>query len=254
VSIRATCSVCGRAIDASDNWSGKTTTCPQCDAPVTFPFVGQVVPPSSLSPTAPPQHIPFTASVSVNPAAYPASHAHVTIEHRVKASGGAFKLGFGIVFGALTAIVAFGICAMIVNGITEVGEKAIASAKEPRQTSERDKIKSVERTNSTPSLNYVAVLSARYFRDVKGPMIELKVRNKGDKSVKTVHFHATLKSPDREKPWAEQNFTYSPDGGLGAEETDTWTLEAGRDSNFRSAKPTNNATLTVTMNEVDFVE
>lgn len=90
--------------------------------------------------------------------------------------------------------------------------------------------------NGSPGQHGFEILSTRFYYSTRGdapePIIEMRVRNNTPFTVGRVHFCATLRSPGRELPWAEDYFGYAIDGGLKPGEEAVWQLAPDSNSDW----------------------
>jgi hypothetical protein len=143
MSIRVKCPSCGKTIKADDYWAGKLAACPSCGAAVQIPLPAKIVAPNQLEPPDDRLSGPVSKKhplVFESPPEPPRPTAHVTVDHRHKASGGAFRTGFGIMLGCLTAGAVFFIGGCVVLGLIGAGmsEAVDEAIKESNASFERD--------------------------------------------------------------------------------------------------------------------
>lgn len=167
------------------------------------------------------------------------------LEHQHSLTEGAFRTGLKLTLGYLAAnfifsVIAFlGFCFLVL----------VIVAVSVFQSSLREK-------EVAPALGKVEVLHAKLYDDPRSfspsPTIELEVRNNSGKPIKDLRFHAKLQTSGRTLPWAEDDLSYSPPGGLEPGETQTWKLSPSPFSEFYHAKPRDDAYLRVTCTDVEF--
>jgi hypothetical protein len=138
MSIRVKCPGCGKTIQTGDDWAGKKGKCGNCGTVVEIPSQFTVIPPKQIAApkrqaAAPRQIAPPVVFDAPGPEP-PRSSPQVTVDHHHKATGGAFRTGFGIALGCLTAGAIFFIGGCIIFAIVAAGvsrdmEKAMNESK-----------------------------------------------------------------------------------------------------------------------------
>ncbi|HLA84940.1 MAG TPA: hypothetical protein VJL29_09105 [Thermoguttaceae bacterium] len=163
-----------------------------------------------------------------------------------------FSLGFGWLVGVVFAAICCAVVALVLYRTIEVAMVAWADFETARQkaggsvatTGQRPDTNAASTTATSgptqaraaaseveahlPGQRGLEVTSTRFYyllgrREAK-PVLEIRVRNNTSQTLGRLGFCATLSSPDRTAPWAEDYFSYTIDGGLAPSEEATWEL------------------------------
>lgn len=207
VKYRVTCPGCKKSTTVSDELLGRRVKCSGCGIAFTVPSQSNNLLSSELknrSDTLAKQES-FVFDQPLTQVGRGASD--VTIEHRHKATGGAFRMGFGIMLGCLTAGALFtvGGCvvlAIISAGISSAAKDAAENRKAPDSTKSRNDVKEAasnfqQQINSTlaapspdpSSFSYQNVTMRSSYGMVR---FVGEVTNNSDISYKIANFTVTL--------------------------------------------------------------
>lgn len=93
-------------------------------------------------------------------------------------------------------------------------EKSIADLEEQK----------VQTDSALEGLKNVQVIQARYYVQRGQSVVGLKIRNKTEQTISQVYFHGTLTTPDRRKPWVEDEFNYNISPGLKTDAVVEWNF------------------------------
>jgi hypothetical protein len=85
--------------------------------------------------------------------------------------------------------------------------------------------KKKERTEAAMAqLKDVTVLKSRYYVQRGQHVVELTIKNATEHTVHRVYFQGELRTPDRRRPWVEDDFNYHIPGGLEPGKSATWNF------------------------------